>query len=357
MRKYLLLFLLAGQALAVGPIVKTVQISTNTTQTQGVTDMTQPTWAIDKSSWNATTDTIYQPAHGFNMEQAVLLTSTGTLPAGLSLGTTYFIAYRTPDLFSLSSTAGNAANSVWINFTDQGSGIHTVTPLASKTLGLNSNSRVSAQLANAIYYGTTASSMGPQLFLGGRTQPTQPSELIHAEGTGNTANDYSADIAVYNTTGTASRLLASSGNNIYNVGQTTPAAVGYLIAYGSNTALNPAYWSGGPDTNFTANVTLQSATTNFFHLIQPNIGNTVYFWSENNTPRFEFCQGTGCGEMASILLNGIKFGGWSLAQLNALVTEPGMVDYCNNCTRDALCISTGTINSFVDVSSRTFKCQ
>lgn len=55
----------------------------------------------------------------------VRLTSTGTLPAGLSIDTDYFIVYLTSTTFSLANSISNAFNGVLVSTTDSGTGIHT----------------------------------------------------------------------------------------------------------------------------------------------------------------------------------------------------------------------------------------
>lgn len=64
-------------------------------------------------------------AHGLFINQAVVLTTTGALPTGLTAGNTYFViaAGYTLDTFQLSSTVGGSA----INTTGSQSGTHTVT--------------------------------------------------------------------------------------------------------------------------------------------------------------------------------------------------------------------------------------
>lgn len=54
----------------------------------------------------------------------VRLTTTGTLPAGLSTGTDYYVVNRDGDDFQLATTVGGDA----IDITDTGSGTHTITP-------------------------------------------------------------------------------------------------------------------------------------------------------------------------------------------------------------------------------------
>lgn len=65
--------------------------------------------------------TLTSTAHGLAAGQAVTLTTTGTLPAGLSTGTVYYVRDVTANTFALSATYGGAAISV----TDDGTGTHS----------------------------------------------------------------------------------------------------------------------------------------------------------------------------------------------------------------------------------------
>lgn len=68
-------------------------------------------------------DTITSPAHGFPDNSRVVFTSTGTVPAGLTAGTTYYVVSTATNTFQVSATLGGAA----IDITDVGTGLHTVT--------------------------------------------------------------------------------------------------------------------------------------------------------------------------------------------------------------------------------------
>jgi hypothetical protein len=57
---------------------------------------------------------------------AVQLTTTGTLPGGLSTGTNYFIIKLSSTTFKLATTIANAVAGTPINITNAGSGTHTV---------------------------------------------------------------------------------------------------------------------------------------------------------------------------------------------------------------------------------------
>jgi len=60
--------------------------------------------------------------HGYSDGDVVQLTTTGTLPAGLSLVTNYYVKDSNSANFKLSASLGGAA----IDITDAGSGVHSV---------------------------------------------------------------------------------------------------------------------------------------------------------------------------------------------------------------------------------------
>jgi len=64
--------------------------------------------------------------HGFYTGQAVVLSTTGTLPTGLTAGVTYYVIYFTEDTFRLATTLTNAYANTYISTTGVGTGVHTV---------------------------------------------------------------------------------------------------------------------------------------------------------------------------------------------------------------------------------------
>ncbi len=69
----------------------------------------------------AVTGVITSAAHGLQGDECVQLTTTTTLPAGLSLTTNYYVINRTVDTFKLSLTPRGTA----VAITDTGTGTHT----------------------------------------------------------------------------------------------------------------------------------------------------------------------------------------------------------------------------------------
>lgn len=65
---------------------------------------------------------------------AVTFSSTGTLPAGLTAGTTYYLIYLTATTFKVATTLANANAGIAINITDAGTGTHTMTQVPLGTV-------------------------------------------------------------------------------------------------------------------------------------------------------------------------------------------------------------------------------
>jgi hypothetical protein len=84
--------------------------------TTGVTAHPTQTFTVDTS-----TDHLKKIAHGVKEGQQVVVSSTTTLPTGLSASTPYFALNVTPNAFQLATLPGGAA----IDITGAGSGTHS----------------------------------------------------------------------------------------------------------------------------------------------------------------------------------------------------------------------------------------
>jgi hypothetical protein len=78
----------------------------------------------------AVNDICTKSTHGFLTGLKVQLTTTGVLPAGLSLITDYFVIKIDADTFKLASSLVNAQAGTAVDITDTGTGTHTITPTA-----------------------------------------------------------------------------------------------------------------------------------------------------------------------------------------------------------------------------------
>lgn len=78
----------------------------------------------------AVTDIITQTAHGYALGLKVQMTTSATLPAGLSLATDYFVIPLTANTYKLASSLVLANAGTAVDITDTGTGVHTATPVA-----------------------------------------------------------------------------------------------------------------------------------------------------------------------------------------------------------------------------------
>ncbi len=104
--------------------IKTLNIVANV-------DVNAPTSvAFTAGSVNITTDAITAAAHGMATGLKGQFTTTGGLPAGLSLLTDYFIIKLTASTFQVAASLADAQAGTFIDLTTQGTGTHTFTPAA-----------------------------------------------------------------------------------------------------------------------------------------------------------------------------------------------------------------------------------
>lgn len=76
----------------------------------------------------AASDICTKATHAMRTGLKVQVSTTGTLPAGLSAATDYFVIYLTANTFSLATTLALAQAGTAIDITDAGTGTHTITP-------------------------------------------------------------------------------------------------------------------------------------------------------------------------------------------------------------------------------------
>lgn len=94
----------------------------STTNTLGQTDNFTADAGTDVCTWSSVVNIPSNVLTGTR----VRLTTTGTLPAGLSTATDYFVVKLSDTTFKLSTTYANAVAGTVINITDAGTGTHTV---------------------------------------------------------------------------------------------------------------------------------------------------------------------------------------------------------------------------------------
>ncbi len=96
--------------------------------------------------------------------QAVVLTTTGTLPSGLSLATTYYIIRLSSTTIQFATSQANANAGTQIDITSQGSGVHTMTytnltfPVMGQVGGEESHALATTELASHTHSGAVSGS-------------------------------------------------------------------------------------------------------------------------------------------------------------------------------------------------------
>jgi hypothetical protein len=84
---------------------------------------------------NAGTDVMTTPSGSLPITGIpVILTTTGTLPAGLTTGTIYYVINASATTFKLATNSDNAFTGTAIDITDTGTGTHTVTTVDPGTI-------------------------------------------------------------------------------------------------------------------------------------------------------------------------------------------------------------------------------
>jgi microcystin-dependent protein len=75
---------------------------------------------------NATPGIITKAAHGLLDGQTIYFTTTGGLPAGLSINTRYWVTKINADTFKVSTSPSNFISLVYVATSSDGSGVHTL---------------------------------------------------------------------------------------------------------------------------------------------------------------------------------------------------------------------------------------
>lgn len=113
---------------------------------------TNLTGGVD-SEVDTSADSISIPSHGFQEGLKIRLTTTGALPAGLNTGVDYFVIVVDSDNIKLASDLANAQAGTAIDITDEGTGVHTVTPVA-----LNATLKLQGSLGDGVWYDISGTS-------------------------------------------------------------------------------------------------------------------------------------------------------------------------------------------------------
>lgn len=123
--------------------------------------------AFASADVNTGTDTITETGHNYYTGLVGQLTTSGTLPTGLSLATDYYIIKLTANTYQFATSKANAEAGTAIDITGAGSGNHTFTPRGDITdLKFNSK-KVSQAIVDFLIQRVTTSTGATELIESG----------------------------------------------------------------------------------------------------------------------------------------------------------------------------------------------
>lgn len=232
------------------------------------------------ADWNTSTHqvNVANSYTTFDIWRPVQLTTTGTLPAGLALATTYylinFVLTGSQNLFSLAATVGGGA----IAFTTQGTGTHTISPATTGAMGVANNGVRTATFTS-----------DNRLGIGGQPDFENTNEMLHVERSTTPSSISSVDSVVVNTGTSGARLLVQSNPQLAGG---APSVVSYLGVFGPADPGN--WWSAGPAISASNFIEFQNGSSTVFALTGTSGGanTTCYFWNGATTGDFQFLTGT-----------------------------------------------------------------
>jgi hypothetical protein len=192
---------------------------------------------------NASPGVITWNAHGLSNGTGVYLTTTGTLPTGLSPSTVYYVVGATTNTFTLAATVGGTA----INTSSAGSGTHTahtsagVVSWTSNALNdgdpiifTTGGSLPSPLISERVYYVSSAATNSFSI----KSTPTDtlPIDLL-AFGSGtHTAREALEDVATYTFAAAASLSESSTADTTMVITLATKVIALYDFWYGDTSA-------------------------------------------------------------------------------------------------------------------------
>ena len=201
------------------------RVTTVTTTTlQNTTNTLSPfsTFTVDDS-----TDICTQSNINLFPYTRVRLTTTGDLPAGLSLNTDYYVIKITDTTFKLAASYDDSVSSIGINITSTGSGVHTLNTLLPRyTSGAGVQAFMWANNATPLGAGT-------------------PNLILTATNSAQTANRVTPLVYPVGKTAAANGLILYTGTGVGKYGPFIPQAGGDAgIARIDSFQISSTYTSG-----------------------------------------------------------------------------------------------------------------
>ena len=207
---------------------------------------------------------ITSTGHGLANGTPIRLYTTGTLPTGLTSGTTYYVVGRTANTFQLSATLAGTA----IATTVAGSGVHTVIYDIVQDVVLTGGPAISDLPTLVVKFGVTISIASPAIFTA-TAHGLSNGHTVTLESTGTLPTGFTAGTTYYvvSKTDNTFRLSATSGGSaiaatLAGSGTHTAASANIVGTIGRKiTALEPGVVTGDPTPTVTRAYLLSSTAT------------------------------------------------------------------------------------------------
>lgn len=135
-------------------------------------DITPASQVFAPSAVTVLSDIINIPGHGLAQGKNYVLTTTGVLPAPLAINTVYYAIPVDANNLKVAATPSDAARSIAINLTTQGTGNHTIDPLERYVVGIlvqarsNSPAKNVTVAHNKVYSGSITAGVTDQMLAG-----------------------------------------------------------------------------------------------------------------------------------------------------------------------------------------------
>lgn len=162
----------------------------------------------------------------------VVLTTTGTLPSGLSLATTYYAIYVSSTVIKLATSRANAVAGTAIDITSQGSGTHTATvTYTARSLGAiggeEDHTITVAEMAVHSHGGATASDGSHSHTIKGQITSSAGSSQRALDDAGGPGGSNVSSVSG----GTHTHTISSEGSSTAHNNMTPYLALNFIIKY------------------------------------------------------------------------------------------------------------------------------
>jgi hypothetical protein len=189
---------------------------------------------------STSTDLVTKANHGLFTGQAVQLTTSGSLPTGLSLTTTYYISVSSSSTYGFSTTIYNAKAGTLIDITAQGSGTNTVTTNFTDLIEADSKDTITQMVSSPYLFASSQGITAGFWCIEGDTFYTScPAAKIYYTDVTLTSSPQCPEAYLFAVVSGAMPKLLKDGGPADEIGFYSQQYQGYLQEIASNAKLLP----------------------------------------------------------------------------------------------------------------------